>query len=292
MPAKAHALVHADRGDVVRHHVQERRLLAPQASDPRVAVRIAALLIEDERYDSANVTLDSVLAHRAGDPTALAFRAQSAFEAGDDSTGFRYYDSALALAREDAGPLWRQLEGIATPDELRAWAAGPPDRGEFLRAFWARRQPSLFRPANARIAEHFHRLRVARARWPLLHPLVNYQQHVGARWLNARPSAAEELFFLAKGRTSVLVPTDNGGSRRLATFSAGMTFGEMAVLDGAPRSAMIFADTEVECDVLQTLQFEALSMEHPGIKIKLLHNLSLSLCAKLRKANRELSVLE
>jgi len=103
---------------------------------------------------------------------------------------------------------------------------------------------------------------------------------------------ADELFFLAKGRTSVLVPTDNGGSRRLATFSAGMTFGEMAVLDGAPRSAMIVADTEVECDVLQTLQFEALSLEHPGIKIKLLQNLGLSLCAKLRKANRELSVLE
>jgi glutaminase len=103
---------------------------------------------------------------------------------------------------------------------------------------------------------------------------------------------ASDLFFLAKGTVSVIVPTDSGGSKRLATFSAGMAFGEMAVLDRAPRSAMIVADTEVACDLLNLSDFEELSVSHPAIKIKLLQNLSLNLCHKLRKANRELSVLE
>ena len=175
--------------------VRMRRLLQPQADNPRVAVRIAALLIEDEHYGPANATLDRVLTSEPENATALALRAQSAFEAGEDSAGFAFYERALKVADRDPGPLWQQAVGIATPEELRAWAGGPHDPEQFLRAFWARRQTNLFQGVNARIAEHFHRLRVARARWPLQHPLVNYQQRTAARWLNAAPSAAEELFF-------------------------------------------------------------------------------------------------
>jgi glutaminase len=102
---------------------------------------------------------------------------------------------------------------------------------------------------------------------------------------------ARHLFFLVRGTVSVLVNAASR-ARRLATFSAGMTFGEMAIIDRAPRSAMIQADTEVECDLLGLEQIAELSRSHPGIKITLLENLSLGLCRKLRKANREISVLE
>ncbi len=172
-----------------------RRLLSPRRADSRAAERIALLLIEDGYYGPANGMLDGVLAADRDDPTALALRAQSAFESGEDSTGFVFYESALRAANRDPGPLWRQVIGIATPEELRAWAAGPADAEQFLRAFWARRRTSLFAATNARIAEHFHRLQVARARWPREHPLVNYQQREASRWLQATPSAAEELFF-------------------------------------------------------------------------------------------------
>jgi glutaminase len=64
----------------------------------------------------------------------------------------------------------------------------------------------------------------------------------------------------------------------------------MAIIDRAPRSAMVVADTEVECDSLELEDFEALGLSAPAIKIKLLENLSLSLCRKLRKANRQLNV--
>src|SRR5262249_4281176 len=103
---------------------------------------------------------------------------------------------------------------------------------------------------------------------------------------------ASELYFLAMGTVRVIVPTEDGNTKRLATFSPGMAFGEMAILDGAPRSAMIVADSNVECDLLTVDDFENLSVTNPGIKIRLLHNLSLSLSHKLRKANRQLSVLE
>jgi glutaminase len=103
---------------------------------------------------------------------------------------------------------------------------------------------------------------------------------------------ATHLFFLARGSVSVLIALASGTPKRLATFSAGMTFGEMGVIDGATRSAMIQADTEVECDLLDVADLTRLGESHPAIKIKLLENLNLGLCRKLRKANREISILE
>ncbi len=103
---------------------------------------------------------------------------------------------------------------------------------------------------------------------------------------------ASHLYFVARGCMSVLIDTPEGRRKRLATFSAGMAFGEMAVIDRAPRSAMIQADTDVECDLLGLEDLTNLGQTHPLIKIKLLENLTLGLCRKLRKANRELSVLE
>jgi glutaminase len=103
---------------------------------------------------------------------------------------------------------------------------------------------------------------------------------------------AGELFFLARGHVSVMVDLVSGASKRLAAFSAGMAFGEMAIIDRAPRSATIVADTDVDCDLLQLKDFEKLGESHPIIKIKLLENLSLGLSRKLRKANRDISVYD
>jgi glutaminase len=91
---------------------------------------------------------------------------------------------------------------------------------------------------------------------------------------------------------SVQAVLPSGAHKRLATFSPGMAFGEMAVIDHAPRSAMIVADASAECDVLNREDFERLDCTHPEIKIKLWRNLSLDMCGKLRKANRELSVFD
>jgi len=103
---------------------------------------------------------------------------------------------------------------------------------------------------------------------------------------------ARELFFLARGGVSVFVSMASGARKRLATFTRGMVFGEMAVIDRAPRSAMIVADSEVICDVMGIEEFDRLGTSHPGIKIKLLENLSLCICRRLRTVNRKLSVFD
>jgi len=122
--------------------------------------------------------------------------------------------------------------------------------------------------------------------------LLHRQTHGAGEVIIRAGDEAHELFLLARGKVSVIVTLPSGRTKRLATFSAGMAFGEMAILDRAPRSAMIVADTEVACDVLTLHDFAALGTTHPAIKIQMLENLARGLSLKLRKANRELTVLE
>ena len=124
----------------------------------------------------------------------------------------------------------------------------------------------------------------------ILLPLLRPKNFKSSQFIISAGDAATEMFFLTRGHVSVLLPGEE--KHRLATFSPGMAFGEMAFLDGVPRSANIIADTEVECDVLALEDFQALGKNHPALKIKILQRLCLDLTGKLRKANRELSIFE
>ena len=130
----------------------------------------------------------------------------------------------------------------------------------------------------------------SRAELEIIQPLLQPRafKH-GQNILNAGDDA-REVFFLTRGHVSVYLPGEE--RHRLATFSPGMSFGEMAFLDGAPRSANIVADTDAECHALALEDFQQLGKTHPAIKIKLLEQLCLDLTSKLRKANRELNVFE
>jgi glutaminase len=123
-------------------------------------------------------------------------------------------------------------------------------------------------------------------------PMLKHVHYTRGETIIRAGDEAREMFLLKRGRVSVMLPGAEGTVRRLATFSAGMTFGEMALLDRAPRSAMIVADTAVECAVLTREDFDRLGTTHPAVKIQLLENLCLDLCGKLRKANRELQLLD
>jgi tetratricopeptide (TPR) repeat protein len=176
-----------------------REILARHDTIPEARARLARLLIEDEAYDSADVVLDGLLRDDPFEPGFLALRAQSAFEAGDDSTGETMYARALRSAeRDDLSVLWGQVVGIATPPEIRTWQVGvhPAMREGFLTSFWARRNPDLFVGMNRRVAEHFRRLREARKRYVLLHPLNAYNRNDTTRALELRASHAEDAFYL------------------------------------------------------------------------------------------------
>jgi SulP family sulfate permease len=101
------------------------------------------------------------------------------------------------------------------------------------------------------------------------------------------------LFLLAKGLVSVRIHLpESDRYKRLITYSAGVSFGEIAFLDGSPRSADVWAEEDSETYVLSPDDFNVLQEESPQIAIKLIRNIALEMSARLRIRTNEVRVLE
>lgn len=103
--------------------------------------------------------------------------------------------------------------------------------------------------------------------------------------------SADEMFVLLEGNAEVQIRAEGTSRRRIDVLTAGMTVGEMAFLDGSPRSADVVAIDTVECLVITRSWFIALSDTHPTLKITLLQELMREISARLRQANVEISAL-
>ncbi len=100
--------------------------------------------------------------------------------------------------------------------------------------------------------------------------------------------AADALYLLMSGSVAVYLPSDSSGlGKRLDVFVAGMTFGEMGLIDGSPRSANVVATEKIELRVISRTLFEKMDIEKPIIKIKILESLSCQLSTSLRRSNAE-----
>jgi glutaminase len=113
----------------------------------------------------------------------------------------------------------------------------------------------------------------------------------GAIIISSGEEQDDRVFFLREGEVSVVLSLANGSHQRLATLSAGMSFGEMVMLGSRARSASVHADTSVRSWTLSARALDELAVDHPEIKIAILKNLSLDLAHKLRQANQLIGVL-
>ncbi|CAN5493396.1 Crp/Fnr family transcriptional regulator [soil metagenome] len=80
----------------------------------------------------------------------------------------------------------------------------------------------------------------------------------------------DALFIVTTGRVKVIVPSDDGGEAILTTIGPGGFFGELALLDGAPRSATAVALDAVTAAVLHRAAFQLLVDEQPALRRALL----------------------
>ncbi len=125
----------------------------------------------------------------------------------------------------------------------------------------------------------------------LLEQYLEHQTFAAGETIIQTGTCADELFILTSGSVEVRLRLDGKRLQRLDVFSAGMSFGELAFLDGSPRSADIVAMTPVECRVIQRPFFETLDVRSPRLKAKILNEIALQLCDRLRQANIEISAL-
>ncbi len=115
--------------------------------------------------------------------------------------------------------------------------------------------------------------------------LVPREYRTGDRLISAGEPASS-LMFVTKGVVSVRLQS----GVRLATLSAGMAVGEMALLETS-RSADVWADTLVSCLELSLDAFNGFRKDHPRAGVKIMANLARLLAKRLIVANNKIEVL-
>jgi CRP-like cAMP-binding protein len=84
----------------------------------------------------------------------------------------------------------------------------------------------------------------------------------------------DALFVIISGDVKISLPSETGEEAILATLGSGAVFGELALLDGAPRSASATALTVTETVVLPRDRFRELIATEAGVRDALLASIA------------------
>jgi CRP-like cAMP-binding protein len=84
----------------------------------------------------------------------------------------------------------------------------------------------------------------------------------------------DALFVIVTGEVKISLPSETGEEAILATLRAGDVFGELALLDGAPRSASATAISATETVVLPRDRFRELIATEAGVRDALLASIA------------------
>ena len=126
-----------------------------------------------------------------------------------------------------------------------------------LTRHWRRSRCSLARPAER---ETFER----RCQWRHANP---------KEWVLEQNDIGTDIYFLTSGVVRVLITPSPDREVILGDIEAGGYFGEMAAIDGQPRSAGILAITEASIARMSAAVFRDVILQHPDVGWQLLQQL-------------------
>lgn len=102
-----------------------------------------------------------------------------------------------------------------------------------------------------------------------------------------RDDPGQVLYVIKEGKVKISIMSPDGQEISLVVFGKGDCFGELALLDGEPRSADAISLERVECYTLQRVEFHKAIMKNPKIAIQVLEVLS----RRLRKTDNQVEDL-
>lgn len=110
--------------------------------------------------------------------------------------------------------------------------------------------------------------------------VVKQIDHPAGSVIAAEGQPGAGLFILDVGEAVVTI-----GGRKVNHLRAGDFFGEMALLDGGPRTATVTAKTDVKLFGLTEWVYRGMLLEHPSIALRTLE----AMAARLRSATKSAS---
>ncbi len=106
---------------------------------------------------------------------------------------------------------------------------------------------------------------------------------------------AHLFFIIARGTATVQLHVGEGEHARVVRVAAlgpGLSFGEMALIDGGQRSADVVAEERVVCYGFSVQALRDLGRTHPRLYATILGNMMREFSERLRRANDEIRALE
>jgi glutaminase len=102
-----------------------------------------------------------------------------------------------------------------------------------------------------------------------LHPLLRTRTATAGTALARRGDPPVGLHLILSGQVNIWVEDRGGTTHRLATLSADMSFGELALIADRPHPADITAEGDVEMLVLEPDDFDRLAVDAPAVRLGL-----------------------
>jgi glutaminase len=129
----------------------------------------------------------------------------------------------------------------------------------------------------------------------LLEGMVRPLQFNAGDYIVREGDEARLFFVVTRGTVTVQLSIRHpSGDRvvRVASLGPGLSFGEMALLDGGRRSADIVADERTVCYGFSVEQLREVGKEHPNLLMTIMGNMMRDFSERLRRANDEIRALE
>jgi CRP/FNR family cyclic AMP-dependent transcriptional regulator len=99
--------------------------------------------------------------------------------------------------------------------------------------------------------------------------------------------SGESLFLIKKGTIRISKMFAEGDEKTLVVLGPEDIFGEMAVVDGLPRSATARVAEDAELISLKKADFDRLCKENPALGLKIVMNIVRVFSKQIREANEE-----
>ncbi len=100
--------------------------------------------------------------------------------------------------------------------------------------------------------------------------------------------AGNELYFLLSGRLSIYLTRGGRQGTRVVTFLPGNTFGDVAFIDGRPRTASAVCDVDCHVLMLSRPGLDRLAQEAPDVVARIYASLALDIAGRLRNTDQML----
>ena len=122
----------------------------------------------------------------------------------------------------------------------------------------------------------------------LISPICHEHHFKEGEEIFGEASKGSELYIICKGRISIEVALPNRPGRRterLAMATSGMVVGELALVDGSPRSACAISVDDTTVLEIKRHDIQQIMSNYPRIGYIVMKNLSTVLATRLRNTN-------